>query len=115
MDDRHAAAVLQGRPEGQGALAFTYAASNTAAALVACPLSATLAIGAGVNPLPPVIAAALAASISTALPSTTPPMAIVHSTGHVRVKDMMRVGLVADLLRLAVLVAAGPFLTGLIQ
>jgi sodium-dependent dicarboxylate transporter 2/3/5 len=93
---------------------LTYAASNTAAALVACPLAATLAIGAGVNPLPPILAAALAASISTALPSTTPPMAIVHSTGHVRVVDMMRVGIVADLLRLVVLIAAGPFLTQLI-
>jgi sodium-dependent dicarboxylate transporter 2/3/5 len=93
---------------------LSYAASNTASALVACPLAATLAIGAGVSPIPPILAAALASSISSAIPSTTPPMAIVYSSGHVRIWDMFRVGIVSDLIRLGCLVLLGPFLVGLI-
>jgi len=94
---------------------LSYAASNTAAAIIACPLAATLAIGAGLNPIPPILAAGLASSISSALPSTTPPMAIVHSTGHIRIIDMLRVGIVADLLRLAALILIGPALTSLVS
>jgi sodium-dependent dicarboxylate transporter 2/3/5 len=55
---------------------LSYAASNTASAVITCPIAASLAIGAGFNPIPPIIAAALGASISSAIPSTTPPMAI---------------------------------------
>jgi sodium-dependent dicarboxylate transporter 2/3/5 len=93
---------------------LTYAASNTAAALIACPLAATLAAAAGVSVVPPVLAAALAASISSALPSTTPPMAIVHSSGFVRLASMFKVGVVCDLVRLGALIALGPVLVWLV-
>ncbi len=94
--------------------ALSYAASNTAAALVSCPLAATLAIGAGVSPVGPIIAAALACSISSAIPSTTPPMAIVYSSGYVKIWSMFKVGIVSDLARLGLLILIGPFLTNLI-
>jgi len=94
--------------------ALSYAASNTAAAVVSTPLAATLAIGAGVNPIGPIIAAALACSIGSAIPSTTPPMAIVYSSGYVKIWNMFRVGIVSDFLRLGVLILIGPFLTDLI-
>jgi len=94
--------------------ALSYAASNTAAALISCPIAASLALGAGVNPIGPIIGAALACSIPTAIPSTTPPMAIIYSSGKVKIWDMMKVGLVSDTLRLAALVLLGPILTGLI-
>jgi sodium-dependent dicarboxylate transporter 2/3/5 len=93
---------------------LTFAASNTAAAVVACPIAATIAIGARVDPVPPIIGAALACSISSSLPSTTPPMAIVYSSGHVRVWDMLRVGIVSDILRLSLLVVSGPIFTMLL-
>jgi len=96
------------------AFTLTYAASNTAAALIACPIAATLALGAGLNPIPPIIAAALASSISSAIPSTTPPMAIVYGSGSVKIWDMFKVGILSDFLRLGVLIATGPFLTSLI-
>jgi di/tricarboxylate transporter len=35
---------------------MSYSASNTASAVIACPIAATLAIGAGLNPIPPIIA-----------------------------------------------------------
>jgi sodium-dependent dicarboxylate transporter 2/3/5 len=92
--------------------ALTYAASNTAAALITCPIAATLAIGAGVAVAPPIIGAALACSISSAIPSTTPPMAIVYSSGYVKIWSMFKVGVIADLLRVAVLILLGyPLLT----
>lgn len=94
--------------------ALSYAASNTAAALIACPIAASLAMGALVNPVAPIIGAALACSIPTAIPSTTPPMAIIYSSGKVRIWDMVKVGAVSDTLRLVVLIALGPLLTGLI-
>jgi sodium-dependent dicarboxylate transporter 2/3/5 len=87
--------------------ALTYAASNTAAALITCPIAATLAMGAGVAVAPPIIGAALACSISSAIPSTTPPMAIVYSSGYVKIWSMFKVGVISDLLRIAVLILLG--------
>jgi len=93
---------------------LSYAASNTAAALISCPIAASLAIGAGVSPVGPVIAAALACSISSAIPSTTPPMAIVYSSGYVKIWSMFKVGMVSDLLRLAALILTGPIFLGIL-
>ena len=93
---------------------LTYAASNTAAAIISCPIAATLALGANVSPIAPIIGAALACSISSAIPSTTPPMAIVYSSGYVKIWTMFKVGIGSDLLRLGALVLIGPLLTGLV-
>ena len=93
---------------------ITFPASNTAAAMITAPLVASIAKGAGVNPVAPVLSAALACSISSALPSTTPPMAIVYGSRKVRASTMFKVGIVADLLRLAVLVATEPYLVSIL-
>jgi sodium-dependent dicarboxylate transporter 2/3/5 len=90
--------------------AISYAASNTASAVITCPIAASLAIGAGINPIPPIIAAALACSISSAIPSTTPPMAIVYSSRAVRISSMFKTGMASDLLRLGLLILVGPLL-----
>ena len=94
--------------------AISYTASNTASAVITCPIAATIAIGAGVNPIPPIIAAGLACSISTAIPSTTPPMAIVYSSRVVRISSMLKTGIVSDFVRLALLLLVGPPLISLI-
>jgi len=86
---------------------LTYAASNTAAALISCPIAASLALGAGVAPAPSIIGAALACSISSAIPSTTPPMAIVYSSGYVKIWTMFKVGIVSDTIRVAALILIG--------
>ena len=93
---------------------LSYAASNTAAALITCPIAATLALGANLSVIPPIIGAALACSISSAIPSTTPPMAIVYSSGYVKIWTMFKVGIIADLLRLGALILLGPLLIGLV-
>ena len=87
--------------------ALTYAASNTAAALISCPIAATLALGAGVAAAPSIIGAALACSISSAIPSTTPPMAIVYSSGYVKIWTMFKVGIVSDAIRVIALILVG--------
>jgi len=94
--------------------ALSFAASNTAAAVIACPIAATLALAAGLDPVPPIIGAALACSISTAIPSTTPPMAIVYGSGYVKVWSMLKVGMVSDLARLGLLIGVGPFFASLV-
>ena len=93
---------------------LSYAASNTASAVIACPIAASLAIGAGFNPIPPIIAAGLGASISSAIPSTTPPMAIIYSSRVVSILSMFKTGMISDLLRLAILIFIGPILIDLI-
>ena len=90
------------------AFIVTYPASNTAAATVTVPVAIVLSKASGLNPMPAVIAAAVASSISSALPSTTPPMAIVYGSGHVKIWDMFKVGMVSDLLRLMLLLLIGP-------
>ena len=87
--------------------ALSYAASNTAAALITCPIAATLAIGANVPAAPSIIGAALACSISSAIPSTTPPMAIVYSSGYVKIWTMFKVGIVSDAIRITALLLVG--------
>lgn len=87
--------------------ALTYAASNTAAALITCPLAATLALGAGMSPVAPVVGAALACSVSSAIPSTTPPMAIVYSSGYVKIWSMFKVGVISDVIRIVALILVG--------
>jgi sodium-dependent dicarboxylate transporter 2/3/5 len=58
--------------------------------------------------------AALECSISSAIPSATPPMAIVYSSGYVKMWSMFKVGMIADLLRLGALMLMGPVLIGIV-
>jgi sodium-dependent dicarboxylate transporter 2/3/5 len=94
---------------------MSYSASNTASAVITCPIAATLAIGAGLNPIPSIIAAALGCSIPSAIPSTTPPMAIIYSSRTVRILSMLKTGIASDLIRLAILILIGPILINLIH
>jgi len=86
---------------------LSYPASNTGAASVACPLAVSLSTAAGFSPIPAVLGAAIATTIPTTLPSTTPAMAIAYSSGFVKMRDMVKVGLVVDTIRFIVLVIIG--------
>ncbi len=89
----------------------TYPASNTASSIIACPLAAYISMSYGYNPIPAVVAAGLACSISSALPSTTPPMAIIYGSKCIRLWNMFKVGMVSDIIRLAFLVLTAPHLS----
>jgi solute carrier family 13 (sodium-dependent dicarboxylate transporter), member 2/3/5 len=86
---------------------LSYPASNTGAASVACPLAVSLSLAAGINPIAPVLGAAIATTIPSTLPSTTPAMAIAYSSGYVRMKDMIKVGMIADVIRFILLILIG--------
>ncbi|WP_458745273.1 SLC13 family permease [Candidatus Nitrosocosmicus sp. T] len=91
-----------------------YVASNTASAVIVCPIATSLAIGAGLSPIPPIIAAGFGASISSSIPSTTSPMAIVYSSNAVTLLNMFKTGIISDILRLTILIILGPFLISII-
>ena len=66
--------------------------------------------GLGVEPRTLVIPAAFAASLAFAMPVGTPPNALVYGTGRLRAQDMMRAGLVLDLIAIVVIVTMATLL-----
>ena len=85
-----AAAIVMG-------IVVSEAASNTASANAVIPVAIAAANAAGVSPLPPIFGAALGASFGFMLPVSTPPNAIVYSSGLVPLREMMRAGIWLDL------------------
>jgi sodium-dependent dicarboxylate transporter 2/3/5 len=85
------------------AIALTEICSNTAAANMLVPLVIGAAIELGVSPVPPAIAVGLGASCGFMLPVATGPNAIAYGTGFLRVRDMMRVGVLLDLVSAVVI------------
>ena len=72
--------------------------SNTAATTIAIPIVMSIAMASGVDPIIPSVAAALSASVADALPVSTPPNAVVYATGRVNITDMIRYGIVMDVI-----------------
>ena len=71
--------------------------SNTASANMVIPVVISIALAAGVSPLPPALGACLGASYGFMLPISTPPNAIVYSSGLIPITRMIRAGIVFDL------------------
>jgi len=87
------------------AILMSEAASNTASANMIVPIAIAVAQAAGVNPLEPALGATLGASMGFMMPISTPPNAIVYSSGHVPITAMMRHGIVLDVAGFCVIVA----------
>jgi sodium-dependent dicarboxylate transporter 2/3/5 len=81
-------------------------ASNVATAAGFLPVVAAVDIATGVPPLALAMPAALAASWGFMMPAGTGPNAIAYGTGRVRVGQMVRTGVVFDLLGVPLLVGA---------
>lgn len=86
--------------------AMTEVTSNTAISILLMPILSDLALRTGVHPLYYMLPAALACSFAFMLPVATPPNAIVFSYGHVRVVDMMLIGLALNIFAVPILVVA---------
>lgn len=71
--------------------------SNTAAANMVVPVIISLALAAGLNPVPPALGAILGCSWGFMLPVSTPPNAIVYGSGMVPIVKMIRAGFLFDL------------------
>jgi sodium-dependent dicarboxylate transporter 2/3/5 len=86
------------------AVLLTETTSNTATANMIVPVALAVAQAAGVNPVPPALAACLGASLAFMLPVSTPPNAIVFGTGCVPLLKMVRHGIVLDLFGIAAII-----------
>jgi sodium-dependent dicarboxylate transporter 2/3/5 len=91
---------------------LTELTSNTATTQLSLPLLAGLAVAIKVHPLLLMIPATLSASCAFMLPVATPPNAIIFGSGEVKMSDMMRAGLIMNLIGV-VLVTAFMYLIGL--
>ncbi|HKQ37271.1 MAG TPA: SLC13 family permease [Verrucomicrobiae bacterium] len=78
--------------------------SNVASAAMVVPVAIAVAQAAGVPPLQPALAACLASSLGFMLPVSTPPNAIVYGSGLVPVRQMIRHGLMLDVVGWAAVV-----------
>ena len=96
------------------AIVMSEAASNTASANMIVPIAIAVAQAAGVNPLEPALGATLGASMGFMMPISTPPNAIVYSSGHVPITMMMRHGLALDIAGFVVIVILVTTLGGIL-
>jgi sodium-dependent dicarboxylate transporter 2/3/5 len=71
--------------------------SNTASAALVVPVVLALAQAAGTDPVKPALAATAACSFGFMLPVSTPPNALVYGTGRIRIGEMVRQGVLLDL------------------
>ncbi|MBN1211186.1 MAG: SLC13/DASS family transporter [candidate division Zixibacteria bacterium] len=90
---------------------LTELTSNTATTQMILPILGSLAVAIGVNPLLLMIPATLSASCAFMLPVATPPNAIIFGTGEVRMQDMIKSGIILNLIG-AVLITVYIYLVG---
>jgi sodium-dependent dicarboxylate transporter 2/3/5 len=84
---------------------LTEITSNTAATNMLVPVVISIAQANGISPLVPALAACLGANMAFMLPISTPPNALVYSSGHVPVTAMLRFGIVLDVLAFVIILA----------
>lgn len=82
-------------------LLFSELTSHTAATNMIGPLAITAAVSAGFSPVPVCVAIALSASLGFMLPVSTPPNAIVYSSGYIPITKMIHTGIYIDLIGIA--------------
>jgi sodium-dependent dicarboxylate transporter 2/3/5 len=85
-------------------LFMTELMSNVALVNIFVPVVAGIAIGLQVPVLQIVIPVTLAASCAFMLPMATPPNAIVFASGHIKVFEMAKVGIVLNIISVLLLV-----------
>ena len=84
---------------------LTELTSNIATTATFLPLVAALATGLGQPPLLLAIPAAVAASYAFMMPVATPPNAIVFSSGAIRMPEMVRAGILLNIIGAVAIVA----------
>lgn len=80
--------------------------SNVAQVIVFAPVVTGIAAAIGADPLLLGLPMTLAASCASMMPMGTPPNAIVFSSGHIRLKDMIKAGFVMNLISILLIVFA---------
>ena len=85
-------------------LFMTELMSNVALVAVLAPVVAGIALGLNIPIINVLIPVTMASSCAFMLPMATPPNAIVFASGHVKVKQMVKAGIVLNLLAVVLLV-----------
>lgn len=80
--------------------------SNVAQVIVFAPVVTSIAEAIGMDPFVLGIPMTLAASCASMMPMGTPPNAIVFSSGHIKLKEMLKAGLVMNLISILLIVLA---------
>ena len=88
------------------AIVLSETASNGASATMIVPIAIAVAQAAGVRPLEPALGATLGASMGFMMPISTPPNALVYSSGYVPIGQMMRHGILLDVIGFVVIVTS---------
>jgi len=78
--------------------------SNVALVQIFVPVIFGIADGLDANPILLAMPVTLAASIGFMFPVATPPNAIVFSSGHIRIKDMVRAGALLDIASIGIII-----------
>ena len=82
---------------------LTEITSNTATTAALAPIISTLAITLGIDPILAITATAISASCAFMMPIATLPNAIVFGSGYLKIKDMIKAGLIINLFAIVVL------------
>lgn len=88
-------------------MALTELMSNVALVTIFVPVVFGIAEGFHVNPILLAIPVTLAASCAFMMPISTPPNAVLFATGHIRMKDMIRTGLILNLTCIVIIAILG--------
>ncbi len=80
------------------AIVLSEATSNTATATLMAPLAGGLAEAAGAAPVPAVLGATIGASFGFMMPISTAPNALAYATGRISVLEMVKAGILFDVL-----------------
>ncbi len=91
---------------------LTEITSNTAVTTMMTPILIVLAPQLNLEPVTLCVAAAMAASLAFMLPVATPPNALVYGTGYFRITQMMRAGVLMNLVGCLVMVGCLYFFGG---
>jgi sodium-dependent dicarboxylate transporter 2/3/5 len=87
--------------------------SNVAQVIVFAPVVTGIAQAIGADPFLLGVPMTLAASCASMMPMGTPPNAIVFSSGHIKLKEMLKAGFVMNLISILLVVLATYFLVPL--
>jgi sodium-dependent dicarboxylate transporter 2/3/5 len=80
--------------------------SNTALATIMIPVVISIGQGLNIDPLLLAVPVALASSCAFMMPVATPPNAIVFSSGHIKMKEMIRAGVWLNIISIGIILLA---------
>jgi solute carrier family 13 (sodium-dependent dicarboxylate transporter), member 2/3/5 len=91
---------------------LTELTSNTATAATFLPILGGVALGIGIEPLLLIVPAAIAATCAFMMPVATPPNAIVFGSGYIAIGQMIRAGIILNIIAVTLITTASFTIVG---